>query len=282
MPITDSPLRYPGGKTKLYKVINEIIQKNRNPDRCIYVEPFAGGSGLALRLLFRGDVDYLVLNDIDYGVYCFWNSCLTKTDEICSMIEQTSVDIDNWNIEKNIYNSKHLYSDLEIGFATFFLNRCNVSGIIKGGPIGGKEQIGNYGLDARYNKKDLIAKIKKIGQYKNNIEFFNLDATDFLLNIVCQYPKNEIFLNIDPPYVKKGSSLYENSFKHEDHAQLSNIIKTLDYNWIVTYDKCDFIDNLFSDYRKESLNLNYSAGQTKNGEEYLIYGNSLIALTNGE
>lgn len=276
MPITDSPLRYPGGKTKLYKVISEIIKKNRNQDRCIYIEPFAGGSGLALKLLFKGDVDYLVLNDIDYGIYCFWNTCLTNTNTMCDMIEQCNVDLDNWNIQRNVYNSKHLYSEIEIGFATFFLNRCNISGIIKGGPIGGRDQSGKYGIDARFNKKELITKIMKIGEYRNCIEFFNLDATDFLLNVVCQHPNNEVFLNIDPPYVKKGSSLYENSFKYEDHVQLSNIIKMLEYNWIVTYDKCKFIKDLFFEYRKEELNLNYSAGQTKRGEEYLIYGNSLI------
>jgi len=240
------------------------------------MEPFAGGAGLALRLLFRGDVDYLVLNDIDYGIYCFWKSCLEYSEEICNMIENCDVNTDNWNIQKNIYNSKHLHSIVEIGFATFFLNRCNVSGVIKGGPIGGREQTGKYGIDARFNKNELITKIQKIGAYSDRIEFFNLDANDFLLNVACQYPDKEVFLNIDPPYVKKGSLLYENSFKAENHAQLANIIQMLTYNWVVTYDKCDFIENLFLNFRKETVKLNYSAGQTKSGDEFIIYGNSIV------
>ncbi len=276
MPIIDSPLRYPGGKTKLYKMMSKIISNNRDAERCIYMEPFAGGAGLALRLLFRGDVDYLVLNDIDYGIYCFWKSCLEYSEEICNMIENCDVNTDNWNIQKNIYNSKHLHSIVEIGFATFFLNRCNVSGVIKGGPIGGREQTGKYGIDARFNKNELITKIQKIGAYSDRIEFFNLDANDFLLNVACQYPDKEVFLNIDPPYVKKGSLLYENSFKAENHAQLANIIQMLTYNWVVTYDKCDFIENLFLNFRKETVKLNYSAGQTKSGDEFIIYGNSIV------
>lgn len=275
MPIIDSPLRYPGGKTKLYKMISGIIKQNRNTNYCTYVEPFAGGSGLALRLLFRGDVDYLVLNDIDYGIYCFWKSCLNRTDDLCAMIEECEVNLDNWYVQKNIYDLKQLYTEIEIGFATFYLNRCNVSGIIKGGPIGGKQQNGKYDINARFNKQELIQKIQKIGRFRNCIEFYNLDATDFLLNVVCQFPKEELFLNIDPPYVKKGSMLYENSFKHENHAQLANIIKTLDYDWVVTYDKCSFINELFADFRQDSIQLNYSAGQTKSGEELVIYGNTI-------
>ena len=275
MPIIDSPLRYPGGKTKLYKIVSEIINDNRNPNNCIYMEPFAGGAGLALRLLFRGDVDYLVLNDIDYGIYCFWDACLHNTNLLCEMIDESIVDVDTWNKQKNIYNSQHLYSRIEVGFATFFLNRCNVSGVIKGGLIGGKEQKGKYGITARFNKSELVSKIKKIGQYNNRIEFYNMDATDFLMNQVSKYLYDEIFLNIDPPYVKKGSLLYENSFKADDHVRLSNIIQMLRYDWIVTYDKCDFIDSLFNEYRREIIELNYSAGQTKSGNEFIIYGNSI-------
>ena len=71
MPITDSPLRYPGGKAKLYHLVRPILHENVGANS-IYVEPFAGGAGLALKLLFRGDVDSLVLNDIDRNIYAFW------------------------------------------------------------------------------------------------------------------------------------------------------------------------------------------------------------------
>lgn len=276
MALIDSPLRYPGGKTKLYNMISKIISDNRNDKNCIYMEPFAGGSGLALRLLFRGDVDYLILNDIDYGIYCFWKSCLENTKELCDMVDSCEINIDTWIMQKNIYNSNQLYSTIEVGFATFFLNRCNVSGVIKGGPIGGKKQEGKYSLNARFNRHDLISKIQKIGEYRHRIEFFNLSADDFLLNVACRYNSSEIFLNIDPPYVKKGASLYENSFKKEDHAQLANIIKMLKYKWIVTYDKCDLIEYLFSDFRKDVINLKYSAGQTKSGDEFIIFGDTIV------
>lgn len=277
MPITDTPLRYPGGKTKLYKKISTLINLNMNKKNCIYVEPFAGGSGLALRLLFRENVDYLVLNDIDYGIYSFWNSCLNHTDELCQMINDCNITIENWNIQKAIYNSPKTFSKLQVGFATFFLNRCNVSGVIKGGVIGGIDQHGKYKIDARFNKDELINKIQKIGQYRDRIEFHNMDADIFLRNRLSMYNCTELFLNIDPPYVKKGAMLYENSFNLNDHTQLFNTIQSLDYNykWVVTYDECDFISSLYHNFRQEIITLNYSAGKTKSGNEYIIYGNSI-------
>ena len=51
-----SPLRYPGGKSKLADFIGLTIQ-NLNMPNCTYIEPFAGGSGVALSLLLNGIVE---------------------------------------------------------------------------------------------------------------------------------------------------------------------------------------------------------------------------------
>lgn len=268
MPKTNSPLRYPGGKTKLYKLISPIVTSNVN--NAIYIEPFAGGAGLALELLFNQDVETIVLNDIDYCIYCFWSSCLNLTDQLCDMIYKCNVNIDTWVEQKNIYSTASCHSTLEVGFATFFLNRCNISGVIQGGPIGGKEQKGKYLIDARFNREDLIKKIKRIGGMNERIVFYNLDALNFIQNVVPRYPIENTFLNIDPPYVKKGPMLYENSFTNYDHAELSNLIKLVKHKWIVTYDECDLIYNLYANYRIKPITLSYSAGQTKSGNELLI------------
>jgi len=275
MPSTPSPLRYPGGKTKLYSLIQPIVAQNSNGSDRVYIEPFAGGSGLALKLLFNNDVDKLVLNDIDYCIYCFWDSCLNCTDLLCEKIANCKVSIDSWRVQKSIYLSNQSYSKLDVGFATFFLNRCNVSGVIQGGPIGGAEQLGLYPIDARFNKKDLISKIKKIGEYSNRIVFHNLDASLFLKGEILQKITGNIFLNIDPPYVKKGKLLYENSFTETDHQELCRIVKSLNYKWIVTYDECDTISNLYSDFRKKVISLDYSAGRTRKGNEFLIFGDQV-------
>ena len=44
-----SPLRYPGGKAQLFPLVRDIIVANRL-NGATYIEPFAGGAGLALKL----------------------------------------------------------------------------------------------------------------------------------------------------------------------------------------------------------------------------------------
>ena len=271
MPVTDSPLRYPGCKTKIYDRVKKIIDDNMLKTERIYVEPYAGGAGLALKLLYKGDVQKLVLNDFDYHIFCFWHVCLQETDALCELIDKCDINIEEWNRQKEIYENVDKYSEVEIGFATFYLNRCNVSGIIKGGPIGGADQKGKYKMDARFNKIDLIRKIKKVASYRNVIEIYNMDAIDFFDVVIKAKGEDNVFFNIDPPYVKKGPMLYKNSYSESDHRAIALKVATLNVKWIVTYDECELIENLYSRYRMEKMQLNYSAGNTKTGQEYIVY-----------
>lgn len=275
MPKTDSPLRYPGGKAKFYNLIEPIVSNNLPSDHRFYVEPFAGGAGLALHLLQQNKVDYLILNDIDYHIYCFWNECLNNAEELCSKIQKCSITMNTWRAQRQIYENINAHTQSEIAFATFFLNRCNISGIICGGPIGGADQTGSYGLDARFNRTSLINKILAVAANSDRIEFYNLDARNFILNTLPQYDIKHTLLNIDPPYVNKGPILYRNCFAEKDHRRLAEAIIQLNYRWIVTYDDCDLINELYSAYRREIVTLNYSAGHAKKGKELLIYSDNL-------
>lgn len=275
MPVTASPLRYPGGKTKLYNIISKIIKKNITTG-CIYIEPFAGGAGLALKLLYNKDVSRIVLNDIDPNIFALWQACLYQTTNLCDLVINCKPTIDIWDKQKYIYQHPQGHTELERAFATLFLNRCNVSGVITGGAIGGREQLGKYRINARFNPSSLSARIKMIGEYRDSIQFYNMEASDFLTDIVNKLPTDHTFINIDPPYVQKGPMLYRNAFTQKDHEALSGVIKALNYKWIATYDKCDLIEELYNDHLMNVISLPYSAGQTKSGEEFIIYGKSVI------
>lgn len=271
VPVTESPLRYPGGKTKIYDKVKKILGGILTCQGRVYIEPYAGGAGLALKLLYNHDVEKIVLNDLDYHIYCFWKACIEETDIFCDMIHNTAINIEEWNRQRNIYIDTERHTVLQIGFSTFFLNRCNVSGIINGGPIGGSEQTGKYKIDARFNKDNLIRKIQKVASYKEKIALYNMDAADFLKMVVPTYLYDHMFLNIDPPYVKKGPMLYKNSYTYEDHKRIADQVKKLKAYWIVTYDACDTIKELYKGFVIEDLELGYSAGKTKKGNEYIIY-----------
>ena len=244
MPTTDSPLRYPGGKTKFYSYIKELLKTNDLIGKT-YIEPFAGGAGLAIKLLLNNDVERIVINDLDPAIYSFWHSVLYDGKAFCDLIEGCALTLTEWEHQREIYMNHDVTKPLELGFATFFLNRTNVSGVIKGGIIGGKNQKGLYKLDARFNRETSVKKILKISEIKDQIILLNEDAKIFLQpQMLRRFYK--CFINIDPPYVNKGAQLYKNAFCEADHRELFRLISECKRKWIVTYDVCPLIAELYS------------------------------------
>lgn len=272
--ISKSPLRYPGGKVKLYPFMEQLIRQN-TVDPPIYVEPFAGGAGLALELLFNGNVERIMINDLDPAIYSFWYS-ITNEETFylfINRVNEVDININEWKIQKDIYMHQDIHNKLELGFATFFLNRCNRSGILKAGPIGGQKQNGNYRIDCRFNKDRLIPLLRKIYNNRNRIDVTNLNAEEFIEYIDMNY--DNLFIYLDPPYVDKGYQLYKNSFTKEDHVSLSKKIKKLKNKWFVTYDNSDLIKELYSDCKTEIFNIQYSAGSKRVENEIAVYSDSI-------
>lgn len=265
-----SPLRYPGGKTKIYERVKNLIISNDYCNR-MYVEPFAGGFGIGIGLLCEGIVPSVILNDFDTHIYHFWYSVLNDTEELLRLVSDTPITIKERERQKQIYNDVNA-SPITDGFATLFLNRVNFSGVIKGGPIGGLDQTGPYKLDCRFNKEELKKKIEAIAGLKSRIKLYNRDAGR-LISLSLMKMKAPMFLNIDPPYVVKGSRLYTNFFTERDHLNLQQvIIKYLDtnYPWIITYDDCPLVKDLYKRFHMQEYGISHNAGGTVMGKEIVI------------
>ena len=273
MSVTRSPLRYPGGKAKLYEYTKKLIELN-NLSGCTYVEAYAGGCGLSLELLMEGVVNKLVLNDIDISIYSFWYSVLNDGPKLAEKILNTEVTIDEWKIQKDIQKYKHIANKFELGFSTLFLNRTNRSGILSAGPIGGYEQNGNYLIDCRFNKKDLSKKVLEIYNLRNKINFYNYDAKEFINRVVSKQ-KRPTFVFLDPPYFNKGKELYVNFYNEDDHQELALLTKKLRKNWIVTYDNVDKIKELYQEVYIHEYDINYSVNKSYVGSEIMIYSNGI-------
>lgn len=268
-----SPLRYPGGKTKLAPHIKTIIEHN-DLKGCEYLEPYAGGAGVALSLLIDGYVSNIHINDADYAIYAFWRSLIEYKDTFLKKIEDIDVTIDNWFFQKNILVNFQEYSLLDLGVATFFLNRTNRSGILKGGVIGGKEQKGEYKLDARFNKQRLLNQLERICKLSDKIKVSNNDAAILLAKSELNLSKNSI-IYLDPPYYVKGQGLYRNFYNHEDHVEIMKILNNVNFHWIVSYDDNHKIKEIYSNFRQSEYILNYSAQCKTKGKEVVIYSDSL-------
>lgn len=252
----------------------DILKQNELRE-IVYIEPFCGGCGLAIKLLLNNDVSCIVINDIDPAIFSFWDCVLNKTDELCYRLAECSITIEERDRQIRILRDVGSHSTLDIGFATLFLNRTNISGILNAGPIGGREQAGKDKLDARFNKTVLKDKIIAVADKKERISLHNLDVIDFVDKVLPKYEPSKLFLNFDPPYVKKGQELYLNHFSMEGHRRLRDKVCQCNQYWIVTYDYNDSILDLYSSFDYERIQLNHSAGSMKKGEEVIIYSNNL-------
>ncbi len=268
-----SPLRYPGGKAKLFPFFADLIAAN-NLFGSEYCEPYAGGAGLAVRLLTEGFVDRISLNDIDQSICAFWRASLYRSAEFCKLIDSTPITIAEWYRQSEIWRAADLADDLTLGFATYFLNRTNRSGIIEGaGPIGGYKQEGKWKLSARLVKERQIDNIKALARFSGQIDISCTDALDFARANICN-PSALIYL--DPPYYVKGRKLYKNFYHPDDHAHIANELRTWrQAKWVVSYDDVHEIRELYEGLAPLSYSLNYSAGRVALGTEVLFLSEAL-------
>lgn len=269
-----TPLRYPGGKGRLSDFLKILINEN-SLIGCDYAEVYAGGAGIALNLLAHGYCERIHLNDLNLSVYSFWNSVVTQPDKLCQLIDDVPITIDEWEKQKFIQKNAEKFSEIEVGFSTFFLNRTNRSGIILAGVIGGKSQSGKWKIDARFNKADLIARVERIAHFRKKIKVYNLDGASFIQNIIPKLPKKSL-IYLDPPYYVKGQGLYENHYGHSDHVKISKmVLKKINRPWIVSYDYTPAIVSMYKAAPSIIYGLNYSAQQRYEGAEVMFFSSKL-------
>jgi DNA adenine methylase len=250
----NTPLRYPGGKRKLTDFIKLVFEQNGLLDG-EYAEPYAGGAAIAMTLLVHSYAARVHLNDIDYGVHAFWRSMVDEPEAFMQKIRDTRITMAEWRRQRAIHQDARNHTPLQVGFATFFLNRTNRSGIIWGGVIGGKNQTGPWKINARFVKKDLIKRIEKIALYRSRIRLYNQDARQFIKGTLPTLPTKAL-VYLDPPYYVKGGELYENHYQHADHVQIAQLVTTqIKQPWIVSYDHAPAIQKLYRRWRYKGAEL---------------------------
>lgn len=269
LPRDMQPLRYPGGKGSLKYFLANIVHSNGLEGGTL-IEPFCGGAGASIPLLVTGAIDRLYLNDANPAIAAFWNLVFHDTDAFIALIESTPVTIDQWYRWREVMECAEQASELELGFAAFFMNRCNRSGLLSAGPIGGFDQTGNYKIDCRFNRESLVDRIKTIGSHREKVVVSANDACVFLNNLDPDLAENSLIF-IDPPYVVQGKNLYKHSvFDEEKHRELATFIKPKNWRWVITYDDNPLIHSLYAERTMGVIELSYLMQQAKIGRELLV------------
>lgn len=267
-----SPLRYPGGKAGLYPTLRSAIRRNGLAG-CTYVEPYAGGAGAALALLLTGQVGRIVINDLDPAVAAFWHTLVAEPEYILRRIRRAKLNVSEWHRQKEIYVAANTDDQAALGFATFYLNRTNRSGVLNGGPIGGLDQTGSYKIDARFNKDTLCERIRTISLYAEKISVSCRDGAA----VIRQYSRSSrSFIYADPPYFEKAGSLYLNAFETKDHEALASVLnERADKNWLLTYDDVPRVRELYPERKRQTFDLHYSAHRVVKTKEVMVYSDAI-------
>lgn len=263
-----SPLRYPGGKSCMMDLLTTIRTTNRLGDRSL-AEPFAGGAGASLSLLYREETREIHINDADPAIHDFWWTVVHRPRPFLAMLRSKRVCMAEWYRQREVYRCRSGISRLRRGFAAFYLNRCNHSGVIvNGGPIGGIEQAGKWKLGARFNKPELQERCEKVAEYGKRIRITQLDAIDF----INEQEHSSTFFFIDPPYYVKGDTLYLNNLDHAYHQRLADQLHAMESAaWVVTYDDCPEIRAMYAGWANvRPFGLQYAASVRRRGREILI------------
>jgi len=273
---TLSPLRYPGGKASLAGFFADLIDE-LEPRPLTYVEPYAGGAGAGVALLRMGLIERLVVNDFDPAVHAFWNAAVHHNKELVERVRLTPLSLDEWHHQRDIYRACDHNDPLTLGFAFFFLNRTNRSGILNAGVIGGQAQRGRSLIDARFNREGLVERLEAIGALEDRIEVSDLDGR----TVIRKYATDpQTLLYIDPPYVQAGSRLYLNAFEGRDHKALAEIVDEItDAHWLVTYDQSPYIARLYQDHFQCELSISYAAHRATKATELLIASSTVAQAT---
>ena len=265
-----SPLRYPGGKAQYIELIEGYFNQAKHNR---YIEPFAGGAAVALHFAICRNIP-VIINDFDPAIYAFWRCVFEDHEGLIRKIEKVAVNIKQWKKYKEIHQNKNEADWESLGFATFFLNRCNFSGCLKSNPIGGINQSGAWKIGARFNKEALISKIEKIAQYRHLIQLTNLDAVELLGSVVDA----KDFVYLDPPYYEAGRHLYSNYLGGDGHERLAGALEKTSATWLMSYDQHPIIEQMYKKYlvTRESK-INYSFLKKVKKDELLIFHKPEIA-----
>ena len=271
-----TPLRYPGGKAQFAPFISKVMAVN-DLSGGHYLEPYAGGAGVALDLLFHGHASHVHINDLDPAIHSFWAAVTRHPDEILKLLEDTPVTMDQWFKWRAILRGEVKTSLVEQGFATLFVNRTNRSGILKAGVIGGLAQSGSYKLDARFNKEVLASRVRKIAKHAGQITVHCEDALSLLQRCKKLLPKKSL-IYLDPPYYVKGQGLYRNFYKHADHLKISKALQSSRFTlpWVVSYDNAAEICEMYQFRKGFAYDLNYTAQQRYVGNEIMFFHSKLV------
>jgi DNA adenine methylase len=252
-----SPLRYPGGKTRLAPLISELVLNENIKE---FREPMVGGGSVFLYIhTLLPNIKYII-GDIDIDVANFWLTLRDQPDELMKfLLLNKDRFIDTKSIKEFVWKE-----DNTSKAAKFFVyNRSSFSGLTYCGGLS------ENATKERFTKKS-ITDLKNISEALQNVE---IDCADYCRSLLKG--GKDVMVYLDPPYYSNSESNLYKTHKQFDHHALAIELRICKHKWMLSYDYSTTITNLYKQYHIMPVKIQYGMDnvggkKTKLGQEILI------------
>jgi DNA adenine methylase len=263
--------RYPGGKGKIschiVRRLDQLLEKNYQ-----YREPFFGGGSIGLQIINNPNIKNIWINDRDIGIAYLWTAVIQHPEELKERILDFKPTVDSFFQFRNELINNHSEDVIDFAFKKLAIQQISYSGlgVKSGGPLGGVKQKSNYKIDCRWSPSYICGKIDFLHRKFKEKTIHRESCTSFdFVNLI----EDETFrslLYLDPPYYVKGNELYQYGFSEDDHARLSDVLKKTKHAWLLSYDDCPQIRELYKWATIETLDVTYNitAQKDKSGKSF--------------
>lgn len=231
-----SPLRYPGGKQRAVLQIAGMLPASMNE----YREPMVGGGSVYFYVRNRKLARRYWINDKFEELIAFWTTVQSNDSckKLMNELEELRLSCATAEKFKDYYKKVRDESPKDsyrAAFLFFFFNRVTFSGTTQAGGFSSAASIKRFTASA-------IERLRDMPEALSDTKITNLDVFD-----VIETPGEGVFVFIDPPYYTATRLYGKNGRLHQfDHKQLAAILKVTEHRFLITYDDCEAVRELYN------------------------------------
>jgi len=253
-------IKWPGGKTQLLSIINELKPQKYNN----YIEPFVGGGSV----LFKLQPKSAIINDLNSELINNYIQIKENPENLMNLIDELDTNIKEQG-EFFYYKTRSLFNqkiaqkehDLEMSAYFIFLNKHCFNGLYRVNKDGVFNASWNKCFTKSYDEDNILS----VSKYLQNIEIYNND-----FEYPLTFAKEKDFVFIDSPYDESFTSYTKKQFNKEDHIRLSKLFKNLSNKGcylMLTNHNTDLINDLYKDFNKKVINVRRAINTDRNGRK---------------
>lgn len=205
------------------------ILKEFPPQMACYVEVFGGAAWILFAKEKHAEVE--VYNDVNHNLVNLFRCVKYHADALYEELRWVLVSREQFEQAKEDVNNPNL-TDIQRAARFFILVKCS---------FGAKMQ------DFSGKRVSLSNTLVDLALFKERLKSTVIEQLDFE-RLIALYDREGTLFYADPPYYD-AEKYYTTDFQQSDHLRLKVSLEKAAGKFILTYNDCPYIRNLYEDYR---------------------------------